>query len=227
MNSLEVIFEVLRGAPLIDYLSFHTFPEMKPVQESEPDWNEEERHMFVRALEFKKMGMSFWDGIMLSTFNNPGYSERLLHQALRHNTHPLLTFVAKDNLSVWLEDHTRSIDTIALCSKVIMASGEELHLPLIDFHIPFFETNVRVVVSVCSMLGLYDGWILNSGESYHFIGAKPMCYTDLEQLLCKALMYTPIIDKAWISHQLREHSCSLRIGRKRGVYPIVVKKLKE
>lgn len=225
MNSLEVIFDIVLKNPLIDYLSFHTFPLMKTVQESEIDWNEEERIVFSRALEFKKIGMSFWDGIMLSTFNNPNFSVRLLQQALRHNTHPLLTFVSKGGLSEWLNEPNRLIDSIALCSKVVMTNAEEMHLPLIDFHIPVSEINVKIVKSVCGILGLDAGWILNSGESYHFIGSKPICYSDLERLLYKALMYTPIIDKAWISHQLREGSCSLRIGKKRGVYPVVVEKL--
>lgn len=225
MNSLEVILNIVQTMPAIGSFSFHKFPKQLLVQESDIKWRENEQRMLDKALELKEIGLPFWDGIMLSTFNNPNYSEELLAKALRHNSHLRLTYVSKEKLASWIEAQAQDIDHYAFCSKVVMTNEEEWHLPLLDFHIPVSETNVRIVESVCRILGLLKGWILNSGESYHFIGGTPISYHDLEQMLYRALMYTPIIDKAWISHQLREHSCSLRIGKKNGLYPEVVMKL--
>lgn len=225
MNSLEVIVAISQATPDIRCFSFHEIPEQRLVQESDICWGENEQYMFEHALVLKRDGMPFWDGIMLSTFNNPYYSKVLLQQALHHNSHPKLTFVLKKELFRWFNKQSNAINRFALCSRVIMEDEEELHLPLIDFHIPVSKNNVNVVEFVCKLLGLGEGWILDSGKSYHFIGLKPFCYDDLVQLLYKSLMFTPIIDKAWISHQLREHSCSLRIGEKRGKTPVVVKKL--
>lgn len=226
MNSLEVILKIVHDSPLIKSMSFHEFPKQTLVQERNMIWGSKEQVMFENALEFKKTGMPFWDGIMLSAFNNPCFSAKLLQQALYHNTKSQLIYILKENFATWLSKmDLYYIDTIALCSRVIMTNDEEQHLPLIDFHIPVSDTNLLVVESVCRLLGLDNGWILNSGESYHFIGSKPIFYNEIEQLLYKAIMFTPIIDKAWISHQLREQSCSLRVGRKRGQYPIVVKQI--
>lgn len=222
MNSLELILKIAQTSPTISCFSFHKFPKQQLVQESDISWSENEQFMFEKALEVKKTGLPFWDGIMLSAFNNPNYSEKLLEKALRHNSHLRLTYVPKEKLASWIEDQAQDIDRYAFCSKVVMTNEEEWHLPLLDFHIPVSETNVRIVESVCRILGLLKGWILNSGESYHFIGEIPMSYHDLEQMLYRALMFTPIIDKAWISHQLREKSCSLRIGKKNGITPKIV-----
>lgn len=226
MNSLELISKIAQISPSIGCFSFHKFPKQQLVQESNIIWSEKEQFMLEKALEMKKTGLPFWDGIMLSTFYNPNYSERILEKALRHNSHPQLTYVPKEKLESWIKDQAQDIDNYAFCSKVVMANKiEEKHLPLLDFHIPVSETNVRVVESVCRIIGLLNGWILNSGESYHFIGEIPISSHDLEQLLYKALVFTPIIDKVWISHQLREKSCSLRIGKKNGCFPEVVIKL--
>ena len=64
---------------------------------------------------------------------------------------------------------------------------------------------------------------LASGESYHFISSAIMSWNELYIVLCKALRFCPIIDRAWISHQLEEQSCSLRINKKNGIMPIVVR----
>lgn len=226
MNSLDVIQTIARLSPSIKCLSFHEFPKQQLVQESDIIWGEREQHMFDMALEFKKEGLPFWDGIMLSAFNNTNFSEALLQLALHHNAHEKVTYVRVEDLLVWLDKEANNIDGFAFCSKVIMSNGEELHLPLIDFHVPVSESNEKVVEYVCRLLKLSNGWILDSGESYHFIGANPMCYSDLEKVIHKALMFTPIVDKAWISHQLREKSCSLRIGKKRGLSPVVVKQIR-
>ena len=225
MNSLEVILNIAQTTPSIGKFTFHKFPKQQLVQESGLILGENEQRMLDKALELKKTGLPFWDGLMLSTFNNPYYSESLLEKALRHNSHPQLVYVSKENLLTWIEEQGQAIDSYALCSKVVMTNGLEKHLPLLDFHIMVSGTNIKVVESVCRLMGLVKGWILNSGESYHFVGDTPIDSDDLEQLLYRALMFTPIIDKAWISHQLREKTCSLRIGRKSGFVPKVVLKL--
>lgn len=224
MTSIDVISVISKENLAIDSFSFHEFQQQKLVQDCIGFCGEKEKRIFDYALQKKKEGIPFWDGIMLSVIDKDDYSEEIFRLALRHNEHPLLTYVKRANLMSWIYSPNRSIDTVAFCSKVIMANDNkgEMHLPLIDFHIPVSDTNVRLVESVCKNLEVGDGWILNSGESYHFIGSGPIKSEDLMVLLYKALMFTPIIDKAWISHQLRERSCSLRIGKKRGLEPQVV-----
>lgn len=226
MTSIDVISIIVKENPSIESCAFHNFPQQKFVQDCVGFCGKDEEQMIDYALGKKKEGIPFWDGIMLSAFNNENYAEEILKLALRHNKHTQLTFVHREQLLSRVNTPVRTLDYVAICSRVIMVDKEERHLPLIDFHIPVSDKNAKVAESVCRLLELGEGWLLNSGESYHFIGSDPRRYEDLEMLLYKALMFTPIIDKAWISHQLREHSCSLRIGEKRGMVPTVVKRLK-
>ena len=225
MNTLDVISSLAETLHDVCSFTFHEFPGQVLVQDRCAPWQERDRKMFERALELKKTGVQFWDGIMLSTFGNADYSEELLRQALHHNGHPETTVVPKETFEAWIEERGNCIDRLAFCSKVFTVSGEERHLPMLDFNIPVSDINEEVAVSVCRILELGEGWLLDSGESYHFIGEKPLKYTELEQKLYKALMFTPIIDKAWIVHQLIERSCSLRIGHKRGKMPCVVRRI--
>lgn len=218
MNSIDVIVKILSNNPCIEALSFHEYSHSKMIQDGIEIWHTEEQEMFEYAMALKqRTGTPFWNGIMLSTFNNPNYSKQILRQALRHNPITNLVYITREMVSSSLKP------TYALCSKVkINNCTEEFHLPLIDFHIPPSSLNQQVVSDVCNYLDVGPGWILNSGESYHFIGANPVTWKDLNSILCQAIVYSPIVDAIWISHQLRENSCSLRIGEKHGFVPEVV-----
>lgn len=218
MNSIDVIKSILTLNPGIEALSFHEYAQSKLIQDDISNWRIEEETMFEYALSLKKNnGTPFWNGIMLSAFDNPDYSKKVLRAALRHNPINNLHYLSREEISSSLNS------SYALCSKVkIKNSKEEYHLPLIDFHIPPSRLNQQVVDDVCQNLDVGPGWILNSGESYHFIGSRLMTWGDLYCILSKAIVYNPIVDAIWISHQLRESCCSLRIGEKKGVVPTVV-----
>lgn len=95
--------------------------------------------------------------------------------------------------------------------------------PMLDFHIPISDINLNIVENICNLLELKSGYILNSGESYHFISSTIVTWEDLYLTLSKALRFCPILDRTWISHQLEEKSCSLRVDRKNGVEPMMVR----
>ena len=94
---------------------------------------------------------------------------------------------------------------------------------MLDFHIPISDINLNIVENICNLLELKSGYILNSGESYHFISSTIVTWEDLYLTLSKALRFCPILDRTWISHQLEEKSCSLRVDRKNGVEPMMVR----
>ncbi len=217
MKSIDVIQRILEINQDIRELSFHEFPPSVMIQEEISDWGVDEQRVFDGAVALKKAyGLPFWNGIMLSEFNNPHFSKKMLHSALHHNPVANLKFVNRDRVRISMRQ------SYALCSKVKKENGTEMHIPLFDFHIPPSSCNLDVVIEVCKTLGLNSGWILNSGESYHFIGSNPIKWDDLHYLLCEAIVFNPIVDTIWISHQLREKCCSLRIGEKHGIDPTVV-----
>ena len=63
----------------------------------------------------------------------------------------------------------------------------------------------------CKVLILGPRYILNNGESYHFISLRIVTWANLHQILSKALRFCPILDRAWINHQLEEGFCFLRV----------------
>lgn len=225
MNTLDVLSDIAKTYRDISQFSLINFPQQRLVQNWLQPWGELEKAHFNYALSMqKKTGLPFWNSIMLYAFNNVDYSPALLKSALHHNPIDVLVQVDRQDMEngflLSLEDNKRW----AVNSKVIMTDGSSRHIPMIDFHIPASDNNIFVVHDVCQALGLTKGFLLMSGVSYHFIGINLITEEELMSLLVNALLFCPIVDGAWISHQLRERSCSLRIDKKNGCYTKVVKK---
>lgn len=219
MTTIQLLPYIVDNNPEIQAFTFQRFPSSVMVQDQIQEWSEGELRMFNFAIRMREeYHLPFWDGIMMSSFNNPQSSERVIMQALHHNQITKLTHISVKDLA---RISSLSLDNLALCSEVILANGEHRHLPLLDFHIPESSDNVKIAEIVCKTLALGRGWLLESGESYHFVGSEVLAWDVLYDKLCQALLFTPILDKAWISHQLRERICSLRIGPKHGMLPKV------
>lgn len=224
MNTIELLKNIAKKNNTIESFSIHTFPKQTLVQDKVDVWNEEEQNMFDFAISLKKTyGMPFWDSLLLGSFNNASYSEELLNIVLCHNSIKDLLFVDIADLSQYL--NTVNGKRLAVNSRVKMKDGSIKHLPMLDFHISVSDINQKIVSDVCSHLKL-NGYLLNSGESYHYIGIEPVDWDTLYMLLSKALLFCPIIDRAWISHQLQEKSCSLRIDKKNGMETRVLEEIK-
>lgn len=160
---------------------------------------------------------------------------------LAPNLHIVATDVVNKSVMEWNKNDTPDMPVAkavrASCSipvyftpteriwEVMMTDGTTRHIPMIDFHIPSSSSNLHVVEDVCDALGMKQGYIVDSGASFHFIGDRLLTQEELMRLLIDALLFCPIVDGVWISHQLRERSCSLRIDRKNGVETHVAKRL--
>lgn len=112
-------------------------------------------------------------------------------------------------------DASRSIPTtniLALSSKLKIASGEELHIPMLDYRVPITPQNDSLIVAQLTEIGA-SGWLLASGRSYHFLGDTLLRGArGLAGFLGRALLYSPIVDGRWIAHQLVEGACALRVS---------------
>jgi hypothetical protein len=65
---------------------------------------------------------------------------------------------------------------------------------------------------VASQFGVGEGFLVETDKSYHFYGTKLLEEKELVEFLGRALLFAPIVDRAWISHQLIELCCALRIS---------------
>lgn len=223
MTTIDLLPLIAEHNDSVLAFTFHSYPPQTLIQDRIAEWGKKEQNMFDFAMKMRnKYHVPFWDGIMLSTFENQDVSEKVMFQTLLHNRKHDLRSLRVDDLEKLI---LLPLDCMALSSVVELVGGSIGHLPMLDFHIPVSESNLRVVEMVCRLLKLNAGWIIESGESYHFIGMHPVDWKNVQQMLCRAIMFSPIVDRAWVSHQLLEQSCSLRIGRKHGLLPVVIKSL--
>jgi len=179
---------------------------------------------FDFALEFREQyNMPFWDGFNLSLFNKNFSDHSFLSQIKHHN--PKSEIYTVDSLDFFDFINNWPIDRyLTINSKVKMSNNQTRHFILLDFHIPVNKENQKICSEVMRCLNL-TGYLLVSGKSYHFYGNELYSEEELLQVLSTSLLYSPIIDRAWIAHQLIEKSCCLRVTSKYGYHPYLVEEI--
>lgn len=164
----------------------------------------------------EEIGLSFWDATLLFVSSHPVTAGTVLKHATRHNSQDMdHTVVARQDCT---ESHLRKLvgqlangQILAVSSKVQTANNHFKHIPMLDFHCRESESNLCVVKTVISQLGL-SGFIAKSGGSYHFYGSDLIVERELIEILGKSLLFSPIVDHRWIGHQIVERACGLRIS---------------
>lgn len=170
--------------------------------------------------------LPFWDAVNVSSFGRAEVAVELLREALFHNRHesprrrvpvPGLTASSLAGLCRASGD-----GVTVLSSEIEMDDGSRRHLPMLDFHSPASEANLSLVSAAARALHS-SGFILKSGKSYHFYGASLLNCEQNTDHLARALLLAPIVDRAWVAHQLLERACGLRISvREERHIPVVV-----
>ncbi len=222
MNTINIIKEILINNQEIEYIYIHNYPSQQLLQ-CVISFTENDINHFNKAMEIRdKYHLPFWDSIMLSSFYEERYSKNFFKYATHHNTKDKFLIINRDKIDEFI--YNNSLINIAFNSKIILSNMETKHIPLFDFHIPVNNTNLNIIKTVLKELNIKSGYIVNSGESYHFIGNYYIDYNEYKTILYKALFFSPIIDKNWIAHQLIEESSSLRIGYKHNILPILIEK---
>ena len=225
ITTADLIGRIAAENPEIECFRLIRFQKQKDAKEdSGGKWQANDEEAFRFALRLKReMAVPFWHGIMLASFNGGGISDNCLEASLRHNT--ISTFALVQSAEVEdLKTIAEENDRVAVNSEVRLKDGTIMHLPMLDFHIPFREENTPIVKAVCRLLDI-PGFIISSGQSYHFLGLHPFDSKAMIDFLGKSLRFTPIVDDIWISHQLQDGSCSLRLGYKNGTMPLLIEEI--
>jgi hypothetical protein len=166
--------------------------------------------------------MAFWDAVLLSCFGLGSVVEPLLREACFHNRTVLgsQTLAVGDCSIHHLEQlcaaSARSGRVLALRSRVTLEGGQIAHIPMIDFHCPARDENASLAATALEALEAGPGFLVESGDSYHFLGLSLLDEGELPPFLARALLLSPIVDRAWIAHQLLEGSCALRVSGRQG-----------
>jgi hypothetical protein len=221
-DSIDAIKDIIANNNSIKEIQFVEFENYKLIQ-NRIEISEELEFTFKSALKLREeYNLPFWDGFNLNLFNREFDNFDFFKDILFQNKVKKII-----NLSRYAIENFENLKTdtyTAFISTVIFEDGTK-HLPLFDFHIPVSEKNLLISKNVIMHLGL-KGYLLDSGKSYHFIGSTPLNELDYKNLLYKALLFTPIIDRAWVSHQLIQGFSCLRISKKYDRIPIIVSEIK-
>jgi len=183
--------------------------------------SEAKSHSIIEAglLIRNGLGLPFWDSVLLSCFNTGINSFPILQKALFHNSPPSRELlIARSDWSAerldCLIQQVQPGQILVVRSRVRLHSGEYSHIPMLDFHCPSGAANQEICAQVAQLLLPSGGYLLDSGQSYHFYGKSLIRERDFFTFLGRALLLSPIIDRAWVAHQLIEGACGLRISPK-------------
>lgn len=172
----------------------------------------------ARALELREtLRMPFWDGLMLAASRSGAVPKGALKAAAYHQKlENKVEWLATDKLDVlqlqrMSQKAYNKSQLLAVTSSVRMRDGSVKHLPLLDFHTGYSEHATSLITEILQLLGV-SGTLLKSGKSYHFYGEALLTCQELTAFLGNALLFAPIVDRAWIAHQLIKGRCALRIS---------------
>lgn len=168
--------------------------------------------------EHRARGFGFWEFVLAQAVTTDSETRcALLDAALRHNSDEAIRlrlgreeFVAL--LSAGEYENLPPRDLVSFYSPVEVAGDEQrLHLPLLDLGVKPGTDGEASAIDALHALGL-RGLLFESGRSYHFYGADPVTQPHLVAILGRAQLLSPIIDSRWVSHQLIDGRCGLRIS---------------
>ncbi|HZT03269.1 MAG TPA: hypothetical protein VFA39_13485 [Steroidobacteraceae bacterium] len=220
MKSIDAIEEVLAAHPTVRWTRLFAFSTKTKLQDRVKDLDPLEGKLVESALTRKaKDGSRFWDALLGEMALQGATSKRLLGEVFYHQPNSHYLFVEPADLRKIITG--RESECLALNSKVTLQDGTSRHIPLLDFKLASKNSNHQLARDCISALGL-RGFLLDSGRSYHFIGASLVSGSDLFDVLAKFVLLNPLADKAWAAHQLLERSASLRITGKSGNTPEVI-----
>lgn len=223
MDTIDIAANIVAKNNEIESLTFCKYKQRNLVQE-EMNFSDTERNFLEDALCIrKKYRVPFWDSLMISFFDKKNVPYTLLERALVHNKN-VEKIKTKDTESIRMYLKNNPNDDLSLNSEVIMRNGDIKHFFLLDFHIYPSDNNLKIISNVLRLLGVH-GYVLCSGESYHFVSNSLYDIECLINMLAKSLLFSPIVDRSWIAHQIIERSCSLRVGIKHDVVPTVIKEI--
>jgi hypothetical protein len=217
-TALSLLGELASDLPVGAALSFVTF-DFAPEIEKRSRLDPAEKASVVTGLHLREtLRLPFWEGVLLaaSTGECAG-GEGLIKAAEFHQTigsrRTWLSVreVEPARLEAMCAKAQQNGEMLAVTSAIRLPDGAIQHVPMMDFHLAYSNRATALLMKLVSRWNV-PGVLLRSGKSYHFYGRTLLDQTDLARFLGRALLYTPIVDRAWIAHQLIEQSCALRIS---------------
>lgn len=233
-TSVHLLQEIVRSCPKISKVQVVPYSYSDNIQ-NRIELDNQLKAMFSEAMSIRQdLRLPFWDACM-TTLSTGKFSvpNDFFCEVGRHISHhgKEIVFDREELLDCKVQAYLSGTEKHLICvlSEVILKDDQKLNLPLIDFHCSINPGNQIIVSQICKFLFPKGYVVLESDSSYHCYGLLLVSKEVLIQLLAKALLFSPIIDRAYIAHQLLEKRCSLRISGKSEKYsaPKVVEVFQE
>jgi len=164
-------------------------------------------------------GLPLWDTVMLLLSRADQIYDTILNQAMVHRGISTTQFsVMSDAFAPKIRELSESKppeQMLAMCSKVQLKKGTTEHIPMMDFRCPVSPHSLQLVSTIAKLFDVGKGFIVETDRSYHFYGSELLTEQEWLKFLGRALQFSPIVDRAWIAHQLIDLCCNLRIAPRR------------
>ena len=213
----EIVVRVIRAHPEIERI-FFGLPKINPPLQKRLGLSSQDREVILDAAkESRQTKLPGWYVVMLSLFRSQHPSETILRQAAFHQSISRTLYpLASDNLGVQkiheLADRTPPNRILSLCSEVRLKNGPTKHIPMMDFHCPISDHSLSLVCNTARLFDVGPGFVVETERSYHFYGSQVLLSDpELASFLGRALLFSPIVDHAWIAHQLMDMCCALQV----------------
>lgn len=216
LSAAEALSELLRNRPSISQVQLVAY-EFAPLLQDRAPLTMAERSLVRRGLQVRhQLGLPFWDSLLAICSAEMQAPTGLLKAALFHQTREG-TKTVLSRAEVRRGDVHRMLKSqparggLALSSGVSMNSGRRAHLPLLDLHYRL-KSGPGNAIAIAQLLLASGFVVLETGKSYHIWGTRPVTQNELVTFLGRALLLAPMVDRAFVAHQLLEGDCALRIS---------------
>lgn len=228
IDAADTLQRLILSFPDIAAVTLASYAHLPMVQDR-TDLSVAETAVVHDAIAFRReRQLPFWDCVMLSISKSEDPMDVLLDAAAVHvSLRGTDISLNRDSISRGaLQDSIKriSVQTGETCilSEVVLSDGTVRHLPMLDFHCPPTTAGRLAAIAVCKRLFPAGAVLLKSGESFHAYGMNLMSVPEFFEFLGRALLYSPIIDRAYIAHQLIEKRCALRISGTKKPIPTTI-----
>jgi hypothetical protein len=214
LDAIATIERIVAKNSEIEFVKVFELNPSPPLQER-IKLNDHEKELIEEALRIRRATeFSFWDSLMATTMGSQPAPLRLLDQALHHNRSDSgVNLVTSKEIE---RGHLRDLcsersSAFAICSRVKLNDGSHGHLGMLDFNCSVSTPNLELASEIATRIA-GAGYLLESGESFHFYSEALIPEGSFVSFLGRALLFAPAVDRAWIAHQLIEGEAALRVS---------------
>ena len=148
--------------------------------------------------------------------SNSRLDPRLIGRAMSQDPHPRsFTELRREGLAASLEAMRRELrpgQLLGVISRVRKDDAPTSHIPMMDFMCAVSGTNLQAIREGLSLSGQDQGFILESGRSFHFYGTVLISAEQWRVFLGKCLLMRGLVDERYVGHQLADGHCVLRLS---------------